>query len=276
MKVANLPDNEQILYLGILNSNPSLQADIQLSQGYVNVADTAGTGAGWDNTPNASTIRWKDILVNKVLGGIGTWFEAYTLGQFQTVGVDLTAYTPAVGQRWAVTVTKIDGENSDPVARVFTYFCASAVLATEVTAFAALITAQSNGLITAVNNAQTLEITGNFGDVNLQTYGTQVVPGGLINAAPLTVVNALVQPSGTPAIVANYVQSNLVTAAQYNTYGFQFYNHVGADEGVKQNEMTPMWAIVFVNNAADAGAGSFNQEWIDILSGVYNPQTAYN
>jgi len=276
MRVSNLPDNEKILFLGILNSNPSLQADVQLSQGYVNVSDTGGGGAGWNNVPNSPTIRWKDIRVNSVIGGIGTWFQAYSLGQFQTIGVDLTAYAPAIGDRWAVTVTKIQGSNADPVNRVFTYICASAVLATEVTAFAAAITAQSNGLITAVNNAQTLEITGNFGDINLEVFGTQVVPGGLISAAPLTVVNALVQPSGTPAIVGNYIQGTLITAAQYNTYGFQFYNHVGEDAGVKQNEMTPMWAIVFVNNAVDAGAGSFNQEWIDILSGVYNPQTAYN
>jgi hypothetical protein len=276
MKVANLPDNEQILYLGILNDNPSLQADVQLQQGYFNVSDNAGTGAGWNNTSGNATIRWKDILTNTTLGGVGTWFEAYTLGQFQTIGVNLTAYTPAIGNKWTVQITKIDGENNEPFTRVFTYICASAVLATEVTAFALEITNQSNGTITAVNNAQTLEITGNFGDINLEVYGTQVIPSGQISAAPITIVAALVQPSGTPAIVANYIQSNLITAAQYNTYGFKFYNHVGADEHVKQNEMTPMWGIVFVNNAADAGAGSFNQEWIDILSGVYNPQTAYN
>lgn len=272
----NLPDRQQILHVAILNSNPSIGADAELTNGYINVFDSAGTGAGWSNVSGNPTIRWKDVLVDTVLGGIGTWFLPYQLGSFQTIGVNLTTFTPAIGDTWIVTVTKIDGSTQDPYTQIFTYICASAVLATEVTAFAAMITAQSQSNVTAVNNAQVLEITGAFGDVNIETFGTQVIPGGRIQAAPLSVVTPLAQASGTPQIVGSLLPASVITANQYNTYGLKFYNHVGADEGVKQNELVPMTALVFVNNAADAGVGSFNENWVDILSGVYNPQTAYN
>jgi len=269
-----LLDKSQYLYIGILNDNPSLQADVKLSNGYFNIVDTSGNGAGWGTT-GTNLIKYSNIQTNTVLGGVGTWFEAYSLGVYQITRVTTSGYTPVVGARWQVIVTKI-GDDNNPYTQIFTYFCATAVIATEVTAFAAMITAQSGGNVTAANAGNNLTIQGNFGDVNLEVFGFSVQLGGQIANAALSITTPLVQASGTPAIVNTLLGgSGLVVGATYNTYGFTFYNFSGADESLKQNEQVPINGIVFVDATADSGAGSFNQAWIHVLSGVFTPVSAY-
>lgn len=269
-----LLDKSQYLYIGILNDAASIGADVELANGYFNIADTSGLGAGWAPT-GTSLIQWNDVIKNSVLGGVGTWFEAYSLGVFQTMSIATSGFTPAIGLRWQVIVTKI-GDDNNPYSQIFTHFCSTAVIATEVTAFAAEITVQSGGNVIAANVGNNLRIQGVFGDVNLKVFSFSVQLGGQIANAALSITTPLVQASGTPAIVNTLLGgSGLVVGATYNTYGFTFYNFSGPDESLKQNEQVPINGIVFVDSTADSGVGSFNQAWINVLSGVFTPVSAY-
>jgi hypothetical protein len=75
-------------------------------------------------------------------------------------------------------------------------------IAALVTAIAAQITADSDGQYTATNNGNNLRIQGNLGALTTEVYGFSMFMN--IGFAQ-TVVTALAQPQGTPAIIARDV-----------------------------------------------------------------------
>lgn len=258
------PSPENCMRIAILNDNPSLAADLVLNSGSasgdnLNVVDTGLSGAGW-----GQPVNYNDIQPGTVN------YLPNASGVFKTLKLVLNAYTFTAGQQVIIKVMQQgSNESQQPYSQTYDYFVpASPTTAGVVTALAALITNQSNGLVTAVNNTNDLDITGNFGDLTLEVFDFTVS----INISGITqsVVTALVNPVGTPAQLAFYfgATSALITAAGYNCYFAECRQYVRGDQAFVETDVLPKFVLVWVNAAGDSGVGSFNAEWTDVFAGT--------
>jgi hypothetical protein len=243
---------QQFKYVGILNDNPSVTADAVLANGQFTVADTGLTGRPW-----GGSINWVDVTSNQILPA--------SVGAFQVRQFTTNAYAPLANTEYRVTITPDPASNVLSSTFVYRTGAVAPAIAALVTAIAAQITADSNGQYTATNVGNDLRIQGNLGALTTEVYGFSMFMN--IGFAQ-TVVTALAQPQGTPAIIArdSGLPLSIITAATYNTYLVGFTEKVQLPSGtfeVVNNE-----AVVYVNDAGDAGAGTFNDGFTTIFTGV--------
>lgn len=243
---------QQFKYVGILNDNPSVTADAVLANGQFTVVDTGLTGRPW-----GGVINWVDVTGSQILpASVG----AFLVRQFTT-----NAHAPVANTEYSVTI--VPDPASSQVSSTFIYRTGAVApaIATLITAIAAQITADSNGLYTATNVGNDLRIQGNLGNLTTEVYGFSMY---MNFGFAQTVVTPLSQPQGTPAIISrdSGLPLSIITAATYNTYLVGFTEKVQLPSGtfeVVNNE-----AVVYVNDAGDAGAGTFNDGFTSIFTGV--------
>ena len=240
--------------VGLLNTNPSVAADLVLANGELTVVDstvTAGSLA-W-----GGSIKWVDVVDNAVI--------APSAGQFQAIRFDTSGVTPAANTQYIVRIYPDPASGVNPSTFIYNTGAVAPSIATLVTAIAAQITADSQGTYTASNVANDLVIQGNLGNLGKEVYGFNAT----INlAVTQTVSQALIQPEGSPSIInANTgIPLSSLTAASYNTYEVLYTEKVENAAGTF--EVVNKTAVVYVDSAGDAGAGTFNDKWGDVFSGA--------
>jgi hypothetical protein len=246
---------EQFKYVGILNDNPSLTADAVLANGQFTVSNTGVAGRPW-----GGLIDWVDVTSNQILpASVG----AFLVRQFTT-----NAHVPTANTEYRVTITPDPA--SGQLQRVFVYRTGAVApaIAALVTAIAAQITADSDGQYTATNNGNNLRIQGNLGNLTTEVFAFSMF---MNFGFAQTVVTPLSQPQGTPGIIArdSGLPLSVITAATYNTYLVGFKEKVQLPSGTF--EVVENTAVVYVNNAGDAGVGTFNDGFTTIFTGVGVP-----
>jgi hypothetical protein len=237
--------------VGVLNTNPSAAANCVLDDGLLTVTAPVGSLA-W-----GGSIKWVDVVSNDVI--------TPSSGQFQAIRFDTSVVTPTVNTQYIVRIYPDPVSGVNPSTFIYNTGAVAPSIATLVTAIAAQITSDSQGTYTASNVANDLVIQGNLGNLGTQVYGFNAT----INlAVTQTVSQALIQPEGSPSIInanTGIPLSNL-TAASYNTYEVLYTEKVENAAGTF--EVVNRTAVVYVDNTADSGAGSFNQQWGDNFSGA--------
>lgn len=241
--------------VGVLNTNPSSAANCVLDDGLLTVTAPVGSLA-W-----GGSIKWVDVVSNDVI--------AASAGQFQSIRFDTSGVTPSANTQYIVRIYPDPASGINPSTYIYNTGTVAPSIATLITAIAAQITADSQGTYTAVNdvapNANDLLITGNLGNLGTQVYGFNAT----INlAVTQSVTAALVQPEGSPSIInanTGIPLANL-TAASYNTYEVLYTEKVENAAGTF--EVVNKTAVVYVDDTADSGAGSFNEQWGDNFSGA--------
>ena len=243
---------EQFKYIGILNDNPSVTADAVLANGEFTVVDTGLTGRPW-----GGAVSWVDVTGSQILSASA---GAFLVRQFTT-----NAVVPTANTAYQVNIVPDPASSKNNVSFTFRTGAVAPAIATLITAIAAQITADSNGDYTASNVGNDLRIQGNLGSVTTEVYGFSMYMN--ISVAQ-TVVTALSQPQGTPAIIArdSGLPLSIITAATYNTYLVDFTEKVQLPSGTF--EVINNKAVVYVNDAGDAGAGTFNDGFTTIFTGA--------
>lgn len=241
--------------VGVLNTNPSAAANLDLADGQLTVTAPAGSLA-W-----GGSIKWVDVVDNAVI--------TPSAGQFQAIRFDTSGVTPTANTQYIVRIYPDPLSGINPSTFIYNTGAVAPAIATLITAIAAQITADSQGTYTAVNDigpfANDLRITGNLGNLGTQVYGFNAT----INlAVTQTVSAALIQPEGSPSIInANTgIPLSSLTAASYNTYEVLYTEKVENAAGTF--EVVNKTAVVYVDSAGDAGAGTFNDQWGDVFSGA--------
>jgi hypothetical protein len=238
--------------VGLLNTNPSVAADLVLANGELTVVDstvTAGSLA-W-----GGSIKWVDVVDNAVV--------APSSGQFQAIRFDTSAVTPTVSTQYIVRIYPDPASGLNPSTFIYNTGGAPALTITQlVNALAIQITNDSQGTYTASNVADDLVIQGNLGNLGTQVYGFNAT----INlAVTQTVSQALIQPEGSPAIInANTgISLSNLTAASYNTYEVLYTEKVENAAGTF--EVVNKTAVVYVDSTADV---LFAGAWGNTFSGA--------
>jgi hypothetical protein len=238
--------------VGVLNTNPSAAANCVLDDGLLTVTAPVGSLA-W-----GGSIKWVDVVSNDVI--------TPSSGQFQEITFNTSVVTPTVNTQYIVRIYPDPASGLNPSTFIYNTGGAPALTITQlVNALAIQITNDSQGTYTASNAADDLVIQGNLGNLGTQVYGFNAT----INlAVTQSVTAALVQPEGSPSIInanTGIPLSNL-TAASYNTYEVLYTEKVENAAGTF--EVVNRTAVVYVDDTADSGAGSFNQQWGDNFSGA--------
>ena len=237
--------------VGLLNTNPSVAADLVLANGELTVVDstvTAGSLA-W-----GGSIKWVDVVDNAVV--------APSSGQFQAIRLDTSGVTPTVSTQYIVRIYPDPVSGINPSTFIYNTGAAAPTIAQLVNALAIQITNDSQGTYTASNVANDLVIQGNLGNLGTQVYGFNAT----INlAVTQTVSAALIQPEGSPSIInanTGIPLANL-TAASYNTYEVLYTEKVENAAGTF--EVFNREAVVYVDDTADV---LFAGSWSSIFGGT--------
>lgn len=237
--------------VGLLNTNPSVAADLVLANGELTVVDstvTAGSLA-W-----GGSIKWVDVVDNAVIASSA---GAFAVKQFTTSGV-----TPTASTQYTVRIYPDPASGVNPSTFIYNTGAVAPSIATLITAIAAQITADSQGTYTATNNANNLRIQGNLGTLNQEVYDFNMT---ISIAVAQTVVTPLAQPQGTPSIInanTGIPLANL-TAASYNTYEVLYTEKVENAAGTF--EVVNKTAVVYVDDTADV---NFATAWGNTFSGA--------
>jgi len=233
--------------VGLLNTNPSVAADLDLADGQLTVTAAAGSLA-W-----GGSIKWVDVVDNAVI--------TPSNGQFQAIRFDTSGVTPTENTQYIVRIYPDPASGFNPSTFIYNTGAAPSI-ATLITAIAAQITADSQGTYTASNVANDLVIQGNLGNLGTQVYGFNAT----INlAVTQTVSAALIQPEGSPSIInanTGIPLANL-TAASYNTYEVLYTEKVENAAGTF--EVVNKTAVVYVDSTADV---NFATAWGNTFSGA--------
>jgi len=244
--------------VGLLNTNPSVAADLVLANGELTVVDstvTAGSLA-W-----GGSIKWVDVVDNAVI--------TPSNGQFQAIRFDTSGVTPTVNTQYIVRVYPDPVSGINPSTFIYNTGAAAPTIAQLVNALAIQITNDSQGTYTASNVLDDLVIQGNLGNLGTQVYGFNAT----INlAVTQTVSQALIQPEGSPSIInANTgIPLSSLTAASYNTYEVLYTEKVENAAGTF--EVVDKTAVVYVNNA---GVANFDTAWGNVFAGTGFPAADY-
>ena len=247
--------------VAVLNDNPSLTADADLTAGIFSVLNTGVAGIPW-----GAGVAYNDIVEQEVV--------AAATGVFGVKSFITNALVPAANTIYTVTVTPVGATSTPFVGSQSFSFATGAsapAIATLITSIAALITSEStvvNGVstITAANVGNDLRITGNFGDTTIEVFDFSMT----LNVAGITqsVVTPVVQPAGTPQLISltTNIPLSAITAASYNTYlvKYRTKNELAAGTFEVQDNL----AVAFVNSAGDAGVGTFNAGFTSIMAGT--------
>jgi hypothetical protein len=242
--------------IGVLNTNPSVAADVAIADGELSVTDTTITvgSLSW-----GGVIKWVDITDNTVTASSA---GVFSVKEFNTAAVPVV---PTANTQYTVRIFPDPASGINPSTYIYTTGTVAPNLATLVTAIAAQITADSQGTYTATNVANDLRIQGNLGTLNQEVYDFNM---SISVAVTQTVVTALVQPNGTPSVInanTGIPLANL-TASNYRTYEVAYTEKVQNAAGTF--EVFNREAVVYVDETADAGPGSFNNQWNSIFGGT--------
>ena len=242
--------NEQNFSLiGLLNTNPSVAADCDLTDGQLTILDSTVTAG---SLPWGGSVKWVDVVRNEVLAAST---GAYLVQEFNTAAVVPTANTA-----YQVTITPDPASGLNAQTFIYRTGAVAPAIGALVTALAAQITADSQGTYLAVNapvpNLNDLRIQGVLGNLNEKVYGFTMT----INlSVTQTTVTPLSQPQGTPAIINKEAGIPLanITAAAYNTYKVYWTEKVQLASGTF--EVVEKVGVVYVDNTADVlFAGAWN------------------
>lgn len=237
--------------IGLLNTNPSVAADVVLANGELTIQDSTSTVG---SLPWGGTVKWVDIVDNTI--------TAASAGVFAVKQFTTNAVTPAVSTAYKVQIFPDPESGINPSTYIYNTGAVAPVIATLITAIAAQITADSQGVYTATNNANNLRIQGNLGTLNQKVYDFNMT---ISIAVAQTVVTPLVQPQGTPAIInanSGIPLANL-TAATYNTYEVKYTEKVENAAGTF--EVFNREAVVYVDDTADV---LFAGAWATVFGGT--------
>lgn len=237
--------------VGLLNTNPSVAADLVLANGELTVVDstvTAGSLA-W-----GGSIKWVDVVDNAV---IASSVGAFAVKQFTTSGV-----TPTVSTQYTVRIYPDPASGINPSTFIYNTGAVAPSIATLITAIAAQITADSQGTYTATNVGNNLRIQGNLGTLNQEVYDFNMT---ISLAVAQTVVTPLSQPEGSPSIINSNTGIPLanLTAASYNTYEVLYTEKVENAAGTF--EVVNKTAVVYVDDTADV---LFAGAWTTAFAGA--------
>jgi hypothetical protein len=241
--------------IGVLNTNPSVAADVAIANGELSVTDTTVTvgSLSW-----GGVINWVDVTDNTV--------TASSAGVFAVKEFNTAAVVPTANTQYTVRIFPDPASGINPSTYIYTTGTVAPSIASLVTAIAAQITADSQGTYLAINapvpNANDLRIQGNLGTLNQQVYDFSM---SISVAVSQSVVTALVQPNGTPSVInanTGIPLANL-TAATYNTYEVAYTEKVQNAAGTF--EVFNREAVVYVDNATDI---LFAGSWSTIFGGT--------
>lgn len=237
--------------IGVLNTNPSVAADVAIANGQLSVTDTTVTvgSLSW-----GGVINWVDVTDNTV--------TAASAGVFAVKQFTTNAVVPTASTQYTVRIFPDPASGVNPSAYIYTTGTVAPAIATLITAIAAQITADSQGTYTATNNANNLRIQGNLGTLNQQVYDFSM---SISIAVAQTVVTPLVQPQGTPSVINSNTGIPLanLTAATYNTYEVKYTEKVENAAGTF--EVVNREAVVYVDDTADV---LFAANWNTIFTGA--------
>lgn len=237
--------------IGVLNTNPSVAADVAIANGELSVTDTTVTvgSLSW-----GGVIKWVDITDNTV--------TASSAGVFSVKQFTTNAYAPVASTQYTVRIFPDPASGINPSTYIYTTGTVAPAIATLITAIAVQITAQSQGTYTATNVGNDLRIAGNLGTLNQEVYDFSM---SISIAVAQTVVTPLVQPQGTPSVInanTGIPLANL-TAATYNTYEVAYTEKVQNAAGTF--EVFNREAVVYVDDTADV---LFAANWGTIFGGA--------
>ncbi len=237
--------------IGVLNTNPSVAADVAIANGELSVQDTTVTvgSLSW-----GGVINWVDVTDNTV--------TASSAGVFSVKEFNTAAVVPTANTQYTVRIFPDPASGINPSTYIYITGTVAPAIAALVTAIAAQITADSQGTYTATNVANDLRIQGNLGTLNQEVYDFNM---SINLAVTQTVVTALVQPNGTPSVInanTGIPLANL-TAATYNTYEVAYTEKVQNAAGTF--EVFNREAVVYVDAANDV---LFAGSWSTIFGGT--------
>jgi hypothetical protein len=237
--------------IGVLNTNPSVAADVAIANGELSVQDTTVTvgSLSW-----GGVIKWVDITDNTV--------TASSAGVFSVKEFNTAAVVPTASTQYTVRIFPDPASGINPSTYIYNTGTVAPSIAALVTALAVQITATSQGTYTATNVANDLRIQGNLGTLNQEVYDFNM---SISLAVTQTVVTALVQPNGTPSVInanTGIPLANL-TAATYNTYEVAYTEKVQNAAGTF--EVFNREAVVYVDDTADI---LFAGSWAGIFGGT--------
>lgn len=242
-----MAQTKQYQLKGILNNDPTLAADFVLANGTIEQKDTATTGVAW-----GQSIPYYEGMTYRI--------TPFTLGQFKEIKLVTNGETPVIGQSYSVVV-RSSTLLTNTFGQKFEVFAATTSITDLIDAFVALINASSGSQLVASNSADDLVLEGKFGDINTEVYDWTVTMQGF--TVSQTVTAALVQPSGTPEIVKNYIPAAFVTKSQYNTYEVYYENP--EERIVVPNTWNKAVAVCFVCADTDI---LFASSFQDIMDGA--------
>lgn len=247
----------QVVAAAILNDNPSDGNNIVVASGTLTIDDVNNLGQGW-----GKTFPWDDLIPGSSL------VVPYAAGTSGVKTIDYNGITPVVGESTYINIVPAGGNQTQGLQ--FLYIWQSTTLATELTAIAAEITARYSPSVTATSTATTVVVTGTFGTAGVELLDFSII-ASVNNTTYLPVVTstALVQPSGTPALVGKFFPTGLVTASQYNTYVIATtLPNLNASPASGEPTIPSSLVIVFQNNASDniATPGSFANTWDGVVT----------
>lgn len=244
--------NEQNFSLiGLLNTNPSVAADCDLSNGQLTILDSTVTVG---SLPWGGSVKWVDVVRDEVLAASA---GAYLVQEFNTAAV-----VPTTNTAYQVTITPDPASGLNAQTFIYRTGTVAPAIAALITAMAAQITADSQGTYVATNAANDLRIQGVLGNLNEKVYGFTMT----INlSVTQTTVTPLSQPQGTPAIINKEAGIPLVniTAAAYNTYKVYWTEKVQLASGTF--EVVEKVGVVYVDNTADV---LFAGAWTNTFGGL--------
>jgi len=139
--------NENFSLIGLLNTNPSVAADCDLSNGQLSILDTTVTVG---SLPWGGSVNWVDVVRNEVLASSA---GAYLVQEFNTAAV-----TPTINTAYTVTITPDPESGLNAQTFMYRTGTVAPAIATLITSIAAEITASSQGTYLASNVANDLRV----------------------------------------------------------------------------------------------------------------------
>ena len=207
-------------------------------------------------------INWRDIVAYDV--------EVFSAGVLQQEDVDFTGFTPVIGQAYKILVKyniiRIGVAELPTESSITKIVVASTV--TLIDLIDDFVTAINNDLqakVTATRNANVLEL--NQDDFTIDGFNVPEFPIGITG---VTTNTAFVKPAGSPALVAEFVDSSVViTGTEFRKYELTVHKRkeFDSDGDVSSQKLR---AIVFADELA-GGFAAFDTALTAIVDGTDTP-----